>query len=138
MTANHNVEKLREIYAEWDRSKGANTDIWLDLVGDEFELFSICGGRDGAEFTARCTCAEEVKRYLGGLTGQWQMQSAEMTDYIADGDRVVAIGRHVWTNRATGRTVDTAKCDVWTFRDGKAVAFAEFYDSHALIEAART
>lgn len=96
----------------------------------------ICG-REGAEFTDRCTCREQVRDYLAGLTGQWQMVSAEITDYIADGDQVMALGRHIWTNRATGKTVDTAKCDVWTFRIVRAITISEFYDSYAVIEGSK-
>lgn len=137
MTGNANVETLKRAYAEWDRSKGNNPQVWVDLVGDEFELFSIGGGRDGAEFSARCTCPDDVHRYFSALTADWEMQYCRMDDYIADGDRVVALGRHEWKNRRTGKTVETAKCDVFRFRDGRITGVSEFYDSHGVMEAAR-
>ena len=53
----------------------------------------------------------------------------EMDEYIAQGDRVVVIGRMAWRNRATGKVAETPKLDVWRLRDGKAVDFVEFYDT---------
>jgi ketosteroid isomerase-like protein len=50
---------------------------------------------------------------------------------------VIALGSTAWTNKTTGKRVESLKSDVWKFRDGKAVSFLEFYDSFALIEAGR-
>jgi len=66
----------------------------------------------------------------------WTMVSHAMEDFIAEGDRVVAVGQMSWRNRATGKVVETPKVDIWTFRDGKAVAFAEYYDTARTIAAA--
>lgn len=137
MAEKPNVEILKRAYAEWGRSKGTNPQVWVDLVGDDFELFSIGGGRDGAEFSATCTCPEDVHRYFSSLAADWEMQYCRMEEFIADGDRVVALGRHEWKNRRTGKSVETAKCDVFRFRNGRIVAVSEFYDSHGVMEAAR-
>ncbi len=40
--------------------------------------------------------------------------------------------------RETGRAVDTAKADFWTFRDGKVVEFHELYDTAALLAGAKS
>jgi len=61
----------------------------------------------------------------------------DMDEFIAQGDRVVVVGRVAWRNRQTGKTVDTPKVDVWRIRDGKAVDFVEFYDTARSLEAAR-
>jgi uncharacterized protein len=58
-------------------------------------------------------------------------------EFIAEGDRVAVLGSTAWRNSKTGRAVDTAKADFWTFRDGKVVEFHELYDTAALIAGAR-
>jgi uncharacterized protein len=58
-------------------------------------------------------------------------------EFVVEGDRVVMIGRCAFRHRRTGKVVDTAKCDVWRFRQGKAVDFMEFYDTAQALEATR-
>ena len=54
---------------------------------------------------------------------------------VGDGDTVVWIGRCSWRNRHDGKTVDSPKVDIWTFRNGKAVRFFEMFDSLAFARA---
>ena len=65
------------------------------------------------------------------------MLSYEVTDYVAQGDRVVAIVDSAWRNRQTGKTIELPKVDIWRFRDGRAVEFLEFYDTARLIACAQ-
>jgi hypothetical protein len=58
-------------------------------------------------------------------------------EFIAQGDRVVAIGSTSWRNKATGKVVLTPKADIWRMKNGKAVQFSEFYDTARLIAAAQ-
>ena len=57
------------------------------------------------------------------------MITYDMDDFIAQDDRVVVIGNVAWRNKATGKVAETPKVDIWRFRDGKVVEFAEFYDT---------
>lgn len=136
MDSNPNVATLRDCYRNWHETRGDSVDDWLAIVDDdEFTLRSMADGRPGAEFTRSCGCKDDLRRYLDGLTGGWTMEYYRIDEFIADGDRVVALGSTAWTNNATGKRAETAKADVWKFRDGKAVSFMELYDSYALIEA---
>ena len=49
--------------------------------------------------------------------------------FIAQGDRVVMLGRCAWRYKKTGKVVSTPKADVWRMADGKAVEFFEYYDT---------
>ncbi len=57
--------------------------------------------------------------------------------FIAEGDNIAVRGSTAWRNRKTGKVCDTPKADFWTFRDGKVVEFHEYYDTAALIAAAK-
>lgn len=137
MADNPNVAELRRRYAAWHDCKGTDADVWLDLLADDMHLWSICGGAPGAEFSAECSCREDAARYLSMLSEAWEMQYYETDEYISDGDRVVVLGRTAWRSKTTGKLADTRKADIWHFRDGRAVSFAEFYDSAAVFAAAR-
>ena len=52
-----------------------------------------------------------------------------VNEYIAQGDRVVAVGHCKWRHRKTGRDVETPKVDIITMKDSKMVDFYELYDT---------
>ena len=135
MNENPNVELLRDCYTQWHDTRGGSVEAWMDIIGESFELHSMADGRPGAEFTAACSCKEDLGRYLSGLTGGWDMEYFRVDDYITQGDTVIALGSTAWINKATGKRAETLKADVWKFHDGKAVSFLEFYDSAAMMEA---
>ena len=137
MASPSNADRLRACYARWDETKGGDASDWLALLGEEFSLRSVAAGVPEAPFTADCNCPAEVQRYLDGLARDWQMEFIRMDRFVSEGNTVVAIGRAAFVNRHTRKRHETPKVDIWTFRDGKAVAFEEFYDSHGLIEASR-
>jgi ketosteroid isomerase-like protein len=75
--------------------------------------------------------------YIAGLTTDWEMIFYRIDEYLAQDDRVVAIGSTSWRNKRTGKIVLTPKVDIWRMKDGKAVQFSEFYDTAKLIAAAQ-
>ena len=58
-------------------------------------------------------------------------------DYVAERDRVVAIGSTSWKNKLTSKIVTTPKIDIWRMRAGKVVEFSEFYDTAQLYAASQ-
>ena len=132
-----NVAALRRVYRRWADSKGKDQSGWTSIVGDEFNLRSLADGAPGLEFTSERRGKLELLDYLNGLTADWDMIFYEIEEYVAQGDRVVAIGRTAWRNRRTGKVADTAKADLWRFKDGLAVEFFEFYDTARVLAAAQ-
>jgi ketosteroid isomerase-like protein len=131
-----NVARLAAAYAEWARIKAADHRCWLDLAADDVTLRSLAGGRTEMAFTKPRDGKAELLGYLTELTDAWDMVEYEMGDFIAEGDRVVAIGRVAWRSKANGAVAETPKIDVWRFKDGKAVEFHEFYDTARVYEVA--
>jgi ketosteroid isomerase-like protein len=132
-----NVALLKEAYTQWVDGKGTDFACWADIMCDDASLGSLADGRAEMPFTARRTSKAEILGYLEGLMQDWEMVSHDMNEFIAQGDRVVVVGRVAWRNRATGRVADTPKVDIWRIRDGKAVDYVELYDTARSIEAAR-
>jgi len=57
-------------------------------------------------------------------------------EYIAQGDRVVALCQVSFKHNKTGKILFTPKADFHKFRDGKICEFFELYDTAAAIRAA--
>ena len=64
---------------------------------------------------------EVLNKLLVPLVRDWEGFSAEARDFVAEGDRVVALGTYAGTFKATGRAMTAAFAHVWTVREGRAV-----------------
>jgi ketosteroid isomerase-like protein len=132
-----NVAKLKQAYAEWDRTKGRSVDVWLQLFAEDVRFRSLAGGAPGLEFTRESRSRQELKRYFEGLGQEWEMVHYTPEEFTAQDDRVVMRGSTAWRHRKTGNVFDTPKADFFTFRDGQVVDFFEFYDTAQVIAATR-
>ncbi len=138
MSIEGNVAIAPEAYRHWRESKGGSIDHWLSILSSEVDFRSLAQGQpEAVSFTQPRRGSGEVEKYLRELTANWEMIDYVVDDYVAQGDRVVAIGRTAWRNKTTGKAVNTPKVDVWRFSDdGKALEFFEYYDTALVISAA--
>jgi uncharacterized protein len=130
------IELLKEAYKKWHDTKAGSVDHWLALMTEDVEFRSLAGGAAQMEFTRMSTCKDEVKHYFAELTSQWEMEHYIIDDYIAQGERVVALGNCSFRNKKTGRILTTPKADFHYFRNGKICKFLEFYDTAQAIACA--
>ena len=129
MSEENNVEILKEAYRYWNDNKEKAFENWMDLISEDIKFESIADGAKGMEFTRKCGCKNDVLRYFQELAEEWEMKHFTINEYIAQGDRVVAIGSCSWIHRKTGNLVDTPKVDIITMRNSKIVEFYELYDT---------
>jgi uncharacterized protein len=130
------IELLKEAYKKWHESKAGSVDHWLALMTDDVNFRSLAGGAAPMEFTRTSTCKQDVERYFADLTSQWKMREYVIDEYIAQGERVVALGKCSFENKRTGKILETPKADFHRFRDGKICEFFEFYDTAQAISCA--
>jgi ketosteroid isomerase-like protein len=133
---NKHVSLLKEAYKQWQETKGGSVEHWLGLMTDDVRFRSLAGGAPKMEFTRTSTCKQEVRDYFSRLTNQWEMIDYTIDEYIAQGDRVVALGTCCFRHKQTGKILDTPKADFHRFRDGKICEFFEFYDTAQAISKA--
>jgi len=132
-----NVDRLKDAYRRWDKSKGTDTTMWTSLFAEDVRLRSLAGGRPGLEFTLECRSLQDVARYFEGLTGDWEMIHYTTEEFAVQGERVVMLGSTSWRHKKTRETFDTPKVDLITFRGDRIAEFFEFYDTEKLLAASR-
>src|SRR4029078_10820485 len=91
------------------------------------------GRRNGATDHGLATVRENVFAPLA--ESWWEEFAAAPEEIIGLGDDVVVRGRYTASAKATGNPLDVPFCHVWRFRDGKAVRFHQFVDTHGWREA---
>jgi ketosteroid isomerase-like protein len=124
-----NKRLLQQAYERWNATKGASVADWMELADDGISFGSLAEGAEAVPFTAPIRSKDTLRTYFDGLIGNWTMIHYTVNEYVAEGDRVVAIGSTSWKNKQTGKTFETRKVDVWKFKNGKAVEFYEYYDT---------
>ena len=129
MSEEDNVAILKKAYEYWNENKEKAFENWMDLMSEDINFRSIADGASGMEFSRPCNCKSDVLRYFQELAGEWEMIHYTVNEYIAQGDRVVAVGHCKWRHRKTGRDVETPKVDIITMKDSKMVDFYELYDT---------
>ena len=129
-----NIAILKDAYRAWHKTKG-DSKVWMDILADEIAFGSAADGRPGLDFTKARASKQEVAKYFKGLKQDWEMEFYHINEFVAQGERVVALAEVSWINRQTGKLLRMPKADVWMLKDGKATQFMEFYDSQKAIEA---
>jgi uncharacterized protein len=133
--AARNKEILAREYKRWHDSKGGSVESFMEIVDSNIQFGSIAEGMPVAAFTARVNGKQELKRYFDGLREGWEMIHYTVNHFIAEGDRVAAVGSTAWRNKKTGKVCETPKVDVWRLRGGKAIEFYEYFDTAKMIQA---
>ncbi|MBN9522439.1 nuclear transport factor 2 family protein [bacterium] len=136
-TPDENAEKLRQAYHQWNATKGASAQVWLDLMTDDVQMRSVSDGGGGMDFTRAQSGKSAAAAYFAGLGADWEMVHFTADEFIAQGDRVVVLSRVAFRFRATGKVASSPKADVFRFAGGKVVEFFEFFDTAAAFAATR-
>ena len=130
-----NVALLKRCYQKWSDSRGASADDWMSVCADNITFGSIAEGPAKVEYLSAYSRRDALAAYFDGLKRDWEMIEYVAEHFIAQGDRVVMLGRCGWRYKKTGKVVWTHKADSWRFSGGKAVEFFEFYDTAQVLAA---
>ncbi len=130
MNEEANVETIRRCYELYSSGDISELMKYLDPAAtysipevENSPYGGIWYGREGFEkFFELLDLAEEVTDY-------------EPREYIAQGDKVVVLGRSTATVRATGRHYSTEWVHIHTLKDNKLVSSVKFFDTAAALRA---
>ena len=133
MSEQDNVRTVQEAYAAFGRGDIAALLAMLD-EGVEWvtpgppEVMPTAGTRRGRE---------GVAEFFSTLAETDDIEVFEPQEFIARGDKVVAIIKCRTRLKATGRAVDDELVHIFTVRDGRVTRFREYFDTAAAVEALR-
>ncbi|MCW5983028.1 MAG: nuclear transport factor 2 family protein [Bryobacteraceae bacterium] len=85
----------------------------------------------GASFGGRRQGKQGVAAFFSELLQAEEVLLFDMSEYIAQGERVAVLGRYRGRVKATGQIAETPLIHVFTIRKGKIANFFELYDTAA-------
>jgi len=129
------TQRLTAAYALWSESGGRTPQPFVDLVTDDVQVDSLIGNsmpnlKPGDDHSGM----RAVLDYFTSLAERWEVLSCVTERIVDGGETVVWIGHVRHRNRQTLRVLDTPRVDIWTVRDGKAVAYNELLDTYAFAQ----
>lgn len=126
-----NVEFVQGIYGAF--AEGDVPTVLASLASDvrwtEAEGFPYAGTYTGPE-----SVRDEVFAKLGS---EWDGYRAEPSEFIADGETVVALGEYSGTYRETGTSFRAPFAHIWTVENGQVVRFRQMTDTELVQRALR-
>ena len=78
---------------------------------------------------------EETAEFFRSLGEAQDVLTFNPREFVAQGDKVVALGDYSWHVKATGREFGSDWVHVWTVTDGKLSGFQEYTDTAAASKA---
>ena len=124
-----NADVIRGLYAAFARG---DVPAVLGAMAPDIAWTEAAGFPYGGTYVGPdAVLAGEVAR----IGAEWDGYTAVPHTFVAEGDRVVALGDYGGTYRATGRRFDAPYAHAWTLRDGLIVRFVQYTDT-ALAQAA--
>jgi ketosteroid isomerase-like protein len=131
MSEHDNLNVVRDAYLAY---RDRNPDALRNCLAEDVKWFAI-GPPDLIPTAGTRYGRHQVERYFATLEDAEEVRSLEPQEFIAEGDKVVAIGnlqRHV---TSTGSVINSPWIHVFTLQKGKITEFRSFYDTAAAIAA---
>lgn len=130
MNEDANTETIRKCYEKFGQGDISGL---LEHLSDEID-FSV-PEVENAPYGGLWHGRSQVERFFELIEGAEHLTDFEAREFIAQGDRVVVLGRSTATVRATGRHYSTEWVHIHTVKDDKITAFVEFFDTAAALRA---
>lgn len=126
MSEQENTQVVKQAY---DKFRSGDIPGLLDLFADDIEweldkseVVPFSGARHGKD---------QVAQFFQELGDAQHPLQFEPREFIAQGDRVVALGHYAWSVKSTDRVYESDWAEVFTVRNGKIARFREFADTAA-------
>lgn len=126
---NANIAVIQKVYADFSRGdiESILNQLADDVVWEQPNQPAIPygGKRHGRE---------SVRQFFAAVA-EVEVREFAPVEYLASGDRVVAIGHWAGTVRRTGKSFRSAWAMAWTVTDGKIRRFTAYEDTAAIVAA---
>jgi ketosteroid isomerase-like protein len=112
------IELVRGIVDALNRG---DVDAMLEHMHPDFEWTPLEASPVARVYRGRA----DVRHYVEDWLGTFESIRLDLDEPAETGDRVVAVVRAHGRGRASGLQLETSFCQVWTVRDGQALAMEE-------------
>jgi len=129
MHEHENVDVVKDAYLAF--SEG-NFDVLLECLSEDVKWFAI-GPPDLIPTAGTRYGPEQVEQYFSLLEANGDLRKLRPVEFIAQDDKVVAIGDMQADVKATGRSIRSPWVHVFTLHHGKITQFRSFYDTAAMV-----
>ncbi|MBI3803214.1 MAG: nuclear transport factor 2 family protein [Nitrospirae bacterium] len=130
MSEKENIEVVQKMYAAF--GKGDIPTI-INSLTEEVDWQMI--GPKEIPHAGPHRGRDQVAAFFEKVATGSDIQQFEPREYVAQGDKVVALGYYKGKAKATGKMYETEWAMVFTVRNGKVARFREYSDSANLVAA---
>lgn len=132
MSEQENTKLVQQVYENF---KNGEIKALLNLLSDhiEWQLPEI----ENVPFSGKRRGQEQMGQFFASLVDIQEVQHFDPREFIAQGEKVVALGHYVWRVKSTGREFGGDFAHVFTIHDSKVVRFHEYMDTAAAATAHR-
>ena len=128
--AQGNVRIVQEAYAAFQRG---DIEAVLSTISDDITFY--IPGPPQMPTAGTWRGLEGMRKFFATLASEVEFTQFEPQEYVASGDKVVALGRYAGRVKSRNTEVASDWVMVWRMRDGKVVEFREYNDTLAIAEA---
>jgi ketosteroid isomerase-like protein len=132
MSEQENTLLVQQTY---DHFQSGDIPAVLDLLSEDVQW--VTAEVEGAPLGGTLRGREQVGQFFQSLSDIQEVRHFEPRDFVAQDDRVVALGHYAWHVKTTGRNWESDFAHVFTVREGKVTRYQEYTDTAALAEAYR-
>ncbi len=122
-------ENTQLVMQAYDKFKSGDIPGVLELLSDDIEW--ELDKTENVPFTGVRKGKEQVADFFSVLNQHQHPLQFEPREFIAQGDRVVALGHYAWSVKSTDRVFESDWAEVFTVQNGKITRFREFADTAA-------
>src|SRR6267143_5051382 len=127
MSEHDNLNVVRDTYLAF---RERNFDALRNCLAEDVKWFAI-GPPDLIPTAGTRYGHDQVEQYFVTLDDMEEIQSFEPSEYIVEGNKVIAIGEMERRVDSTGSLLRSPWVHVFTLRHGKISDFRSFYDTAA-------
>jgi len=129
MQESQNTTLVQNIYAAFGRG---DIQTLLDGLDEQIVWRPVIGASSSVPTAGNRRGKAAVGEFFRTLSETSTFEDFQTNEFVAQGDKVVVIGRYTGTAKATGRQYRSEWTMVFTLKNGKVVEFREFTDTAAL------
>jgi ketosteroid isomerase-like protein len=129
MNEAQNTQVVKDAYAAFGRG---DISALLGCMADGIQWLPVIGTASHVPFSGERRGKAEVAEFFQQVADAEDFQQFEPREFVAQADKVVAIGHYRAVSKPAGKSFESDFVMVFTLRDGKVVRFQEFTDSASI------